>query len=67
VIAYLLRPELFKGKFVNVEVETHSALAMGMTVMDWWNVTDREPNATVMHSIDANGFFELLYERLAKL
>ena len=67
VIAYLLRPELFEGKFVNVEVETHSALAIGMTVMDWWGVTDRQPNATVMHSINADAFYDLLYDSLARL
>ncbi|MGA1599696.1 MAG: nucleoside hydrolase [bacterium] len=67
VIAYLLQPELFSGKFVNVTVETHSELTMGMTVMDWWKVTQRVPNATVMNRLDAEGFFQLLRERLARL
>jgi purine nucleosidase len=67
VIAYLLRPELFKGRHCNVTVECSSELTMGMTVVDWWHVTGREPNATVMRDIDDEGFFALLTERIGKL
>ncbi|WP_274630371.1 nucleoside hydrolase [Arvimicrobium flavum] len=67
VIAYLLKPELFKGRECNVEVETASELTMGMTVVDWWGVTDRQKNATVMRDVDAAGFFALLTERLGRL
>lgn len=67
VIAYLLRPELFKGRHCNVTVETMSELTMGMTVVDWWGVTPREKNARVMRDIDHDAFFELLVERIAKL
>ncbi|WP_371036442.1 nucleoside hydrolase [Rhodosalinus sp. FB01] len=67
VTAYLIRPDLFSGRFVNVEVETVSELTMGMTVADWWGVTDRAPNATFMGALDAPGFFALLTERLARL
>src|SRR5262249_32779931 len=38
VIAYLLRPELFGGRHINVEIETQSELTMGMTVADYWRV-----------------------------
>ena len=65
--AYLIRPDLFKGRFVNVEVETQSELTMGMTVADWWGVSKRKPNATFMGDIDAGEFFALLTERLARL
>jgi purine nucleosidase len=67
VIAYLLQPDLFTGRYVNVMVETGSDLTLGMTVADWWRVTDRVPNAMFMGDIDANGFFALLTERLARL
>ena len=67
VIAYLLRPELFKGRHVNVEIETGSALTLGMTVADWWGVTDRPANALFIRDVDAQGFFDLLTERLARL
>jgi len=67
VIAYLLKPDLFKGRVCNVMVETASELTMGMTVIDWWGVTKRPKNATVMRDIDHDGFFALLTERLARL
>ena len=67
VIAYLLQPELFKGRNCNVTVETASELTMGMTVIDWWGVTKRPKNAMVMRDIDHDAFFALLVERLARL
>jgi purine nucleosidase len=67
VIAYLIRPELFKGRACNVTVETASELTMGMTVVDWWRVTSRPKNAFVMRDIDHDGFFALLTERLGRL
>lgn len=63
-IAYLLKPELFKGKMCNVEVETESPLTMGHTAVDFWDVTDRPTNANWIYQVDADGFFALLIERL---
>jgi len=67
VIAWLLRPDLFTGRHINVEIETGSDLTLGMTVADWWRVTDRAPNALFLGDVDADGFFALLTERLARL
>ncbi|AVO39522.1 nucleoside hydrolase [Pukyongiella litopenaei] len=67
VTAYLIRPDLFSGRHVNVEIETGSDLTLGMTVADWWGVTDRPPNATFIGDVDADGFFALLTERLSRL
>ena len=67
VIAYLLQPELFQGRLCNVSIETSSELTLGMTVIDWWGVTDQPKNACVMRSVDADGFFALLTQRLAAL
>ncbi len=67
VTAYLIQPELFSGRHINVEIETKSELTLGMTVADWWRVTDRKPNAMFMGDVDAQGFFTLLTERLARL
>jgi inosine-uridine nucleoside N-ribohydrolase len=67
VTAYLINPDLFTGRHINVEIETQSELTMGMTVADWWRVTDRPANATFMGDIDADGFFALLTDRLARL
>ncbi|WP_163272433.1 nucleoside hydrolase [Chelativorans alearense] len=67
VVAYLLEPSLFKGRTCNVSVETGSELTMGMTVIDWWGVTQRPKNALVMRHIDHDGFFTMLTERLGRL
>jgi purine nucleosidase len=67
VIAYLIKPELFKGRHINVAVETQSELTLGMTVADWWGVTDRPANALFVGSVDDEGFFALLTERLGRL
>ncbi|MCY4196771.1 MAG: nucleoside hydrolase [Rhodobacteraceae bacterium] len=67
VIAYLLQPDLFSGKMVNVEIETESELTMGMTVVDWWNVTNRPANAKFISTVDDDGYFNLLTERIGLL
>jgi len=67
VIGYLLRPNLYEGREVNVAVETQSPLTIGMTVVDWWGFTGRKPNVRFMNSVDANGFYDLLAEKLARL
>ena len=67
VIAYLLQPALFSGRHINVEIETQSELTLGMTVADWWGVTDRKPNALFIGDLDADGFYALLTERIARL
>jgi purine nucleosidase len=66
VIAYLLKPDLFKGRLINVEIETESELTLGMTVADWWGVSRRPANCTMLRHVDAEGFFDLLTERLAR-
>jgi purine nucleosidase len=67
VIAYLLRSALFGGREVNVAIETQSPLTMGMTVVDWWGVTGRKPNVRLMNTVDANGLYDLLIDRLGRL
>lgn len=66
-IAYLLKPDLFAGREINVEIELEGRYTTGMTVADWWRVTKREPNALFIRDIDADGFYALLTERLARL
>ena len=67
VIAYLLRPALFSGKECHVTVETESELTMGQTVADWWGVTGKAANCRVVTGIDADGYYALIRERLARL
>jgi purine nucleosidase len=63
-IAYLLKPDLFKGKLCNVEVETESELTIGHTAVDFWEVTDRPKNVNWLYEVNGDGFFNLLIERL---
>lgn len=67
VIAYLIAPELFTGRHINVQIEVQSELTRGMTVADWWGVTDHPPNALFLGDIDATGYFNLITERVAQL
>lgn len=67
VVAYLLRPEIFSGRQVNVSIETSSLLTLGMTVVDYWQITDRPRNAYYVRDADADAFYALLTERLARL
>ena len=65
-IAFLLKPDLFEGKLCNISVETESELTIGNTAVDFWHVTDRPKNATWIHAVDADGFYDLLCERLSR-
>jgi purine nucleosidase len=67
VIAYLLHPDLFQGREVNVAVEIRSPLTTGMTVVDWWGVTGRPRNAKFVTEADAEGIYALMTTRLARL
>lgn len=66
-IAYLIKPELFSGRDINVEIETGSELTLGMTVADWWRVTKRPANALFIRDIDSEGFFDLLADRISRM
>jgi len=67
VTAYLLAPELFTGRKVRVDIECSSPLTLGMSVVDWWGVSGRPPNALVLRTIEADGYFRLIFERLLRL
>lgn len=67
VIAYLLRPDLFGGRTVSVEIETAPGPTQGMTVVDWWGVTKNEPNAFMANEIDDAGFFDLVVSLIGRL
>jgi len=67
VTAYLLAPEIFQGRRVNIEVECSSTLTRGMTVVDWWGVTGKPANVLFLRDIDADAYFDLVITRLARL
>ena len=65
-VAWLLRPDLFETKLCNVSVEKDSPLTMGHTAVDFWHVTNRPPNIEWTYAVDADGFYDLLIERLGR-
>ncbi|MDR3495463.1 MAG: nucleoside hydrolase [Ancalomicrobiaceae bacterium] len=67
VIAYLLQPEIFVGRHINVEIELAGTYTTGMTVADWWGVSKRPANVTYLRDVDADAFFSLLVERVGRL
>lgn len=67
VIAYLLEPNIFDGRLINVEIEVASELTRGMSVADYWRVTDKPANVNYLRHINSDRYYSILTERLAKL
>ncbi len=67
VIAYLLKPELFSGRAVNVVIDSREGPTFGQTIVDWYDGLKAPKNAVWIESGDAQGFFDLLTQRLARL
>ena len=65
-VAWLLQPQLFRTKACNLSVEKESELTLGHTAVDFWHVTDRPHNVHWTYEVDADGFYEMLTERLAR-
>ncbi len=65
-IAYLLKPEIFKGKRVNVTISKDYELTRGMSVIDWWGKMNLPINANVLYDIDSEAYYNLVIERMAK-
>jgi pyrimidine-specific ribonucleoside hydrolase len=66
-VAQVLRPGIVQTLRRNVDVDCESQLCRGRTVVDLWHRTGNEPNADVGVDIDADGFLELLCERISSL
>jgi inosine-uridine nucleoside N-ribohydrolase len=66
-LAQAFQPGLVRTEHVNVEIEVESELCRGRTVVDRWRRTERPANADVGVDVDADGFFGLLLERIARL
>ncbi len=66
-VAQVLSPGIVETLPRHVDVDCESQLCRGRTVVDLWHRTGKEPNADVGVDIDADGFLELLCERIASL
>ncbi len=65
--AYLLAPQLFGTQPMYVEVDTGGGPSSGRTNCDLWSLTGRAPNTEVALTVNADGFYALLTERLGRL
>ncbi len=65
-VAWLIAPGLFTVRDVHVQVEC-AGVARGRTVVDRWERSGQAPNARLLETLDAEGFFALLGDRLAAL
>ncbi len=66
-IAWLIRPDLFTTRDCAVTVDLGPGPSRGRTVIDRWRRTGAPHNATLLETLDADGFFALLGERLARM
>ncbi|HSU06687.1 MAG TPA: nucleoside hydrolase [Acetobacteraceae bacterium] len=66
-IAWLIRPELFTSRDCSAHVELAAGASRGRTMIDRWGRTGAAANVTVLESMDADGFFDLLTKRICKL
>ena len=66
-VAWLLAPSLFATRRVHVHVECGHGVGRGRTVVDRWERSGQASNALLLETLDADGFFALLAERLVAL
>ena len=67
VIAYLLKPELFSGRRIHLSIDSREGPTFGQTVADWYGVLKQPANVLWVEQGDAQGLFDLLSARLARL
>jgi len=66
-VAHVIRGGLVKTEYLNTEIDVESELCRGRTVVDVWRRSGREPNSHVGVDIDADGFLDLLIDRINSL
>ncbi len=63
--AYLLRPDIFTFKSVNVSVEVDSPLTRGHTSVDFWQTTGKACGVNWAVGVDAEAFFDVMIHSIA--
>lgn len=64
-VAWAIAPHLFKTRPVHAAVDLGPGPSRGRTLIDRWGRLRLAPNATLLETLDADGFFALLGARLA--
>jgi purine nucleosidase len=66
-IAWLIRPELFTTRECTARVDIGPGASRGRTLIDRWGGGGMPHNVTLLETLDSDGFFGLLGERLMRL
>ncbi|WP_428492607.1 nucleoside hydrolase [Rhodopila sp.] len=66
-LAWLIRPDLFAVRDCSARMDLGPGPSRGRTLIDRWGRTGDAVNAAVLETVDADGLFRLLGERLALL
>lgn len=66
-IAWLISPAIFKSKPCHVDIETTGKFTSGATVVDYYNLLKKVPNAEVVYDVDRDAYVKLLYDTIATL
>lgn len=66
-VAYLLEPDIFKGKQANIHVITDDSLARGLTYGDFRKIAAEPKNTLVLEEVDRQKFVALLMASLTYL
>jgi len=66
-VAWLIRPDLFTARPCSVRMDLGPGPGRGRTLIDRWRRTGDPLNATVLETLDVDGFFDCLGQRLASL
>lgn len=64
-VAWLLRPDLFQGVEMHVDIETGGIYSRGATIGDAYHVGGKEPNALVLFEVDRPAFADLFVEAVS--
>lgn len=62
--AYLLQPDMFTFRSVNVQVEADSPITRGHTSVDYWQMTGRPQDTNWAIGVDRDAFFELMITQI---
>ncbi len=66
-IAWLIDPSMFQSKACYVDVEVTGKLTAGTTVVDFFDVLKKTPNAEVVYDIDREKYIQLIYDSVLGL
>ncbi|OBU97118.1 hypothetical protein A7B51_05725 [Lentilactobacillus parabuchneri] len=64
LFAWLIDPSMFESKLMNVDVKNRGDLTDGETACDYYELTDKPKNTTVLLGIDRERFIQLIMDSL---